>query len=130
MTSPVIYRGINQDDVSVNLSLAKKYGLSKDSVIMISSLHQQRQVIFEALQSGVFKPSKRVNSMLESIEESLQLQWFNKVDMKYYRFWDIPKCDCPKVDNTERYPYGNYIISENCKFHQNLSRKSRALGRE
>ena len=117
MTSPVIYRGINQDDVSVNLSLAKKYGLSRDSVIMISSLHQQRQVIFEALQSGEFKPSKRLNSMLESIEESLQLQWFNKVDMKYYRFWDIPKCVCPKVDNTERYPYGNYIISENCKFH-------------
>lgn len=117
MTSPVIYRGINQDDVSVNLSLAKKYGLSRDSVIMISSLYQQRQVIFEALQSGQFKPSKRLNSMLESIEESLQLQWFNKVDMKYYRFWDIPKCVCPKVDNTERYPYGNYIISENCKFH-------------
>ena len=68
MTSPVIYRGINQDDVSVNLSLAKKYGLSRDSVIMISSLHQQRQVIFEALQSGQFKPSKRLNSMLESIE--------------------------------------------------------------
>ncbi len=119
MTSPVIYRGINQDDVSVNLSLAKKYGLSKDSVIMISSLHQQRQVIFEALQSGVFKPSKRVNSILESIEESLQLQWFNKVDMKYYRFWDIPKCTCPKLDNSERYPYGNYIISESCKFHGN-----------
>lgn len=69
MTSPVIYRGINQDDVSVNLSLAKKYGLSRDSVIMISSLYQQRQVIFEALQSGEFKPSKRLNSMLNKLKK-------------------------------------------------------------
>ena len=119
MSSPVIYCGINQDDVSVNLSLAKKYGLSRDSIIMISSLHQQRQLIFDALESGEFLPSTRINNMLESIEESLQLLWFNRVDLNYYRFWDIPKCGCPKMDNSDRYPYGNYIISEGCKFHGN-----------
>lgn len=44
----------------------------------------------------------------------LQDAWGFPRDEKYHRFWDRPLCKCPKMDNDDRWPTGNYIISDDC----------------
>jgi hypothetical protein len=39
-------------------------------------------------------------------------------DFKYHRFWEYPKCQCPKIDNIDIYPSeSGYIIDSRCVLH-------------
>ena len=54
---------------------------------------------------------------LTLIEFELQKLWGFSEDKKFHRFWDTPKCDCPKLDNEDNYPYGHYLINFSCPLH-------------
>ena len=40
-----------------------------------------------------------------------------KEDIAYHKFWMRPKCECPYLDNNDRYPSGIYIKNNNCPLH-------------
>lgn len=46
----------------------------------------------------------------------LQSLWGFKQHGEYHKFWELPKCICPKIDNEDRYPSesGDYWHTENC----------------
>ncbi len=50
-------------------------------------------------------------------EFELQRLWKFTRDSKFHRFWDTPKCQCPKIDNNDWYPTGHYIINQSCPLH-------------
>jgi hypothetical protein len=55
--------------------------------------------------------------MIADIEFELQRSWKFPLDAKFHRFWEIPGCDCHKMDNEDAYPTGHYSISGGCKIH-------------
>ena len=59
------------------------------------------------------------NAMLFKLNKELTKLWnFDINDTeKYYRFWETPKCSCPKLDNEDRYSVGDYIYSFDCIIH-------------
>lgn len=56
---------------------------------------------------------------VEVIENELKIQKaFNfKPDHKFIRFWEFPKCSCPKLDNMDSWGTGRRVIVGNCTLH-------------
>lgn len=54
---------------------------------------------------------------LTDLEYNMQILYGEQEDIDFHRFWDTPKCTCPKIDNVERYPTGYYLFDKNCPIH-------------
>jgi hypothetical protein len=57
---------------------------------------------------------------LTDIEYNMQLLYGENENILYHRFWETPKCTCPKIDNLENYPSKNPIVDENCPIHKTI----------
>jgi len=60
---------------------------------------------------------KYYDSLYTGIEFTLQYLWGFPHDKNYHRFWDRPRCKCPGMDNSDRYPTGYYVINHSCPLH-------------
>lgn len=63
------------------------------------------------------KELKELAKNITECEFYLQELWKFSKDSKFHRFWDISKCQCPKFDNEDAYPYGHYTINLSCPLH-------------
>jgi hypothetical protein len=106
---------------TVNMNLAEKQVLTTKDIQLVELLHYIRKELFEELLSteeDVIRTNrKEYTDKLWAIEEKLQEVWKFGVNQNYYRFWEVPRCTCPKMDNDDSYPYGRYVISSNCPLH-------------
>lgn len=88
----------------------------------IKKLHLERLIIYNGLSQleGPHKATppyvKTALKSLTQIEYELQDLWKFKRDKKYHRFWEIPGCECPKLDNEDCYPHRR-VINEGCPYH-------------
>ncbi len=55
---------------------------------------------------------------LTDIEYDMQLLYGEEEDLSCHRFWETPKCTCPKIDNLELYPSENPLFDKNCPIHK------------
>jgi len=51
------------------------------------------------------------------IEYDIQEAWGFERSRKHHRFWEMPKCGCPKLDNIDMWPSGVYFMSGSCVLH-------------
>ena len=68
----------------------------------------------------IFKYKRDLNKYykkLTDLEYNLQLLYGEDEDLSFHRFWDTPKCTCPKIDNIEIYPSTNPIFDDKCPIH-------------
>ena len=83
----------------------------------IKDLHRERLELFDEMQtetdSGLLL---MYNALCDVIEFELQELWKFPQDANYHRFWERPKCTCPKFDNIDFYPYRR-VISGDCVLH-------------
>lgn len=83
----------------------------------IAELHHFKKAIYNILEET--KDRKLMKSLaldLREIEFKLQETWGFPLDANFHRFWDYPKCECPKIDNYDAYPHLQYI-NNNCPLH-------------
>lgn len=88
-----------------------------DNLEEIKETHWLKLVICEMVQET--EDASELKSLaqdLTEIEFYLQELWGFPKDIKFHRFWEYPKCECPKFDNLDAYPYASYI-SSNCRLH-------------
>lgn len=98
----------------INNKLADKMGVPFSVKQTIEKLHLKRDKILKKMEEKVnFKLYKE----WEMNEKKLQKLWGFEINKNYYKFWEVPHCTCPKLDNNDRYPYGLYIINSNCPYH-------------
>ena len=107
--------------MSINMGLAASRNLSVETIIKIEQLHDTRGTVHKAIRSATLAQSKEVvyalASSLPSIETALQVLWGFPTDINYYRFWEVPCCICPRMDNEDSYPSGYYVINSQCWLH-------------
>ncbi len=60
---------------------------------------------------------KVIAKKITDVEYYMQELWGFPKDIKMHRFWELPHCNCAKIDNEERYGTGIYIYSKNCPIH-------------
>ena len=105
----------------INLALVRKQGITDDAAYRIMYLQQARDKIHTAMQmigeTGEKHILKEFADLLPAIESSLQKLWKFEQNPNYYKFWNVPCCNCCVSDNEDKYPYGNYYVSVNCPVH-------------
>jgi hypothetical protein len=112
----------------INTKLAKDRALTEDVIKQIKKLHIKRETLHAKIRKLVhtsslglpvlFKDSIRMKyKKAYGIERKLQKLWGFKQDDKFIKFWNIPGCSCPTMDNDDRYPFGHYVYSCECIIH-------------
>ena len=60
---------------------------------------------------------KKYYKKLTNIEFNMQTLYDEDEDILYHKFWETPKCTCPKINNIEIYPSKNSLIDNFCPIH-------------
>ena len=80
-------------------------------------MHELKAGVYEQITlTDDSKKLKELAQELRGIEFKLQELWGFPQDGNFHRFWEAPKCKCPKMDNKDRYPH-RQIISSKCPLH-------------
>lgn len=83
----------------------------------IKQLHLERHDLFDQMYLETDVDLLLIyDSLCDVIEFELQELWKFEPNAKYHRFWERPKCTCPKLDNIDWYPYRKVIL-EDCVLH-------------
>ena len=84
----------------------------------IISIHQAKLDIYEAIRMETDKSKLRGYAQdLTQAEFELQKLWNFPEDARFHRFWEAPRCECPKMDNEERYGTSQSIRTLSCPLH-------------
>lgn len=101
-----------------NPHLVDNLNLSDSDVANIIRSHCKRYVI-EALITEYIDYPYRVKKLLKDWTDNeyhLQELWGFQRDSSFHRFWEIPACECPKLDNEDPLMMSP-IFSSGCKLH-------------
>lgn len=102
----------------INTELAESRGISERDRELIEML--QASTLMTVGYARATKSKKRLKLIYEVwLEQHKELQrlWGFEQDSNYIKFWEFPKCDCPIMDNQERYPSGHYVMNSECIIH-------------
>ncbi len=103
---------------TINSILVANQGLDLDTVSKINKLHRVRNCYLTLMDEFNDKGNLRhFSNIITQIDFQLQKLWKFKEDSAYHRFWELPKCDCPKMDNIDTYGTGHRYINPNCILH-------------
>jgi len=80
--------------------------------------HEDRCRIFEAMENTDDPDDlKMYAQQFETLEFEQQKLWGFEPNNTYHRWWEVPKCTCPQLDNADNYPSKYRIINGNCPIH-------------
>lgn len=83
----------------------------------IKDAHWLKLMVYEMLEETSDRDTlKSLGNDLTEIEFELQDLWGFPLDANYHRFWEYPKCTCPKMDNADWYPHRS-VIQKDCPLH-------------
>lgn len=89
-----------------------------DNLDAIKMVHETKLEIYECIKYET--DPRMLRSFANDIqlcEFELQRLWGFDEDARFHRFWETPKCECPKMDNEERYGTKYSAITLSCKLH-------------
>ena len=58
-----------------------------------------------------------LNKSIQEIDFKLQELWGFPINSNYHRWWEVPKCLCPDMDNRERYGTKYRVTRGDCPIH-------------
>lgn len=103
--------------IHINKKLLISQKVTAEQLENIRQLHTARLFLEESMKTAPIYRLSELNEIWIKIQSDLQLNWNFNQDVNFVRFWDVPRCSFPKMDNEERYPYGRYIINTGCPVH-------------
>jgi hypothetical protein len=106
--------------IVLNSNLIVRQRIDDLTVDRIKKLHTIKNCFLDLMHlENDSKKLKDLTSKITQIEFQLQKLWNFPQDEYYHRFWELPKCECPKMDNIECYGTGHRYINPQCRLHGN-----------
>lgn len=104
----------------INPRLAARQGLTDLQIDELKDLHIKRCQLYERFTYFLTQENSYIPELLKEYtagEFAMQRLWGFPEDANYHRFWDIPACTCPRMDNNERVGTPYHITSSECPLH-------------
>lgn len=102
----------------ISKRLVKRQRVSKQNLQKIIFLHELKLIIYELIKLTEDRAElKDYVTQLTNIEFRLQDSWGFPRNSEFHRFWETPKCTCPKLDNEERVGTQFTITNGSCILH-------------
>ena len=103
---------------ALNTGLAKRQNLSAEDIEMLKDTHVMRALIFQAMErSDDVATLKSFAAMFERLEYLQQELWKFGKDKNFHRWFEVPKCSCPVLDNLDRIGHEDNVINLSCIIH-------------
>jgi hypothetical protein len=117
-----IFKKIEDSDIYLVKYNNLREWVNEDRISDIQNLDKLKSCLLEKLKiyDEIIKNDTNLHKYykkLTNIEYNLQLLYGEKEDKTYHRFWETPKCTCPKIDNIEIYPNKEPIFNLKCPIH-------------
>ena len=114
----VVFNGKFATLLNAHLLVSQK---AEENLELIKSLHVERltiQAIMEKTNPVKDKARlKALNAEFMDNQRALQKAWNFPQNDNFIRFWEVPHCKCPRMDNEENYPHGYYSVDMGCPVH-------------
>ncbi len=102
----------------LNSRLISNQRLTIEDVDKLGKLHLIRNCYTSLMQSEGDPTNLRyLASIVTQIDFQLQKIWKFKLDENYHKFWELPGCQCPKLDNMDMYGTCHRYTNPNCPIH-------------
>jgi hypothetical protein len=118
-TLPNKFTRATSNVVVLNNRLVVNRNLSTETVDKITKLHVLRSYFFDLMEMSEDNLEvRRINKIVTQIEFQLQKLWGFKVDERFHRWFEVPKCSCPKMDNSEYIGTSYRVLNPTCILHK------------
>lgn len=105
-------------ELILNPELLKQQKVSKKNEALLYESHRIKADILKQMeQSNNPSVLKILAGMVESMECYQQMLWGFPVNRDFHYWWRVPKCQCPEMDNAERWGTKWRVISGACPVH-------------
>lgn len=102
----------------INMNLVRRQNIEVEDVKKIDQLQTLRRYIFDIIDDlDDVERIKELSEFLTELEFKLQGLWGFPKNADYHRWWVIPKCSCPKLDNDDNIGTPWKIYDDNCIIH-------------
>jgi hypothetical protein len=105
----------------INPQMAKRQKLSDEGLENLKAMHCERLKLYARISFFIgAEETDYIPSLMKeytALEYKMQECWGFPKDAGYHRFWDIPACTCPRMDNEDRLGTKYSIFSQECPLH-------------
>lgn len=108
---------LNGTTVTLSEDLLKKQAIDMEGAAEILGLHARKLALYAGMEVAEDFSLSAYGRELRNVEYDLQRAWGFPQTAKYHRFWEAPRCTCPKMDNEEHYGTAYAIIDKACPVH-------------
>lgn len=99
-----------------NLLMLRK--INKQDFETLKHLHRQQFEVYELMENtDDVQKLKELNKLTTKIQYEMQKAWHFRKNKNRHYWYNVPKCDCPKLDNQERLGTPFRIINQSCIIH-------------
>ncbi len=101
-----------------NYNLACRQGLILDDLYKLIPIYEKKDKIFKNMkQTDDSKKLKKFAKLITKIEFKLQTIWKFEKNQDFHRFWEVPKCKCPIIDNIDNQGSKYHYHNNDCPIH-------------
>lgn len=101
----------------VNIALLEKQN-KLENQSKIETLWASQALIYSVMETcDDVSILRSLDMSLQSMEFALQGLWGFPMDIRFHRFWERPKCGCPRMDNEDRWGTGTSVRNLECILH-------------
>ena len=113
-----IFKNVSAKMYMINQNLVNRQKVSPEDVKRIVKLQTLRKYFFDFMELSEDKEEvRRLDKIVTQIEFQLQRLWRFKQDETMHRWFERPKCSCPKMDNSEMLGTGVRYTNPKCIIH-------------
>jgi hypothetical protein len=108
--------------IYLNRLLIERQGIGDEVVELLKKTHYERLVVLVKMEATDNPVALRaLNGSLTDLDFKLQKLWGFSESENFHKWWEAPKCTCPKMDNADHYGTKYRIVAENCPIHGKLN---------
>ena len=116
----VIFKGYVQSFINPEMLIQQKISTESDTFKKLKEAQAERISIFYQMElTDDENLLAKLDSAFTANEFYLQNLWGFEENIDFHKFWEAPKCTCPKLDNNDQYPTGYYSYNQSCPIHKN-----------
>lgn len=103
----------------LNSRLAARQKVTDDQLQALRASHVVRRTIFDLAEANIQHPTtlRMLARIFDHLENEQQELWNFGVDANFHRFFDMPGCTCPRMDNEDRLGTPFKVYSADCPIH-------------
>jgi len=107
--------------ITLNKDLILEKGLSNSIVDELLAVHLAKFKVFEEMDNAPESTLYALALRIEMLEFKLQRLWGFSEDDAYHKWREVPRCDCPYLDNLDYYDHKLRNYHMGCPVHGKIA---------